>query len=148
MRILIIITLFITSFNSASGQIVKADLEPVEKDYYAWITSLNEGPIEWLTVSTNDIDAKAYRIVITTSEIYNSLYVETVVFGNEGCCKRIVAKHQIDLYDLFSKLKMSGEITNIEFTKWLNNGEFEMNIQDQSYLLSIEEDHVEVSQIN
>ena len=138
---------FITICKSTSGQSAEFKLKPVKKDYYTWITSLNEGPVKWLAEPENEIEGRAYRICITTSEIYNSLYIEQVTFGTEGCCKKIAWKKQLDLYDLFREFKLTGEVTNVEFSKWLNNTTCYLSIQERTYALSIEGSSVSVKLI-
>tara|TARA_R110000868_G_scaffold407190_1_gene688403 strand:+ start:365 stop:670 length:306 start_codon:yes stop_codon:yes gene_type:complete len=95
MRHFILTLFFITTFSLANGQAIELDLKPVNKDYYVWITSLNEGPDNWLYEPKGEIEGTAYRACITTSEIYNSLYLEEVTFGTEGCCKRISSKKNL-----------------------------------------------------
>lgn len=139
MRHLILTFLCIATFSFANGQVVDLELKPVKKDYYAWITSLNEGPIKWLDKPEGEIEGKAYRTVITTAEIYNSLYIEQVTFGSEGCCKQIISKKKLDLYDLFIGFGLSGEVANVIFSKWINPSTFELQIQDEAFLISIDQ---------
>jgi hypothetical protein len=111
-------------------------LKQVDQDYYAWITSLNESPINWLKKSENDIRGRAYRICITTSEIYNSLYIEEVTFGSEGCCKKILSKKELDLYELFKEYQIRGEVTNVKFLKWIDATTCQLTIKDKIYSVS------------
>jgi len=123
------------------GQTAELNLNPVNKDYYAWITSLNEGPIKWLEEPEKDVEGEAYRICITTSEIYNSLYIEQVTFGMEGCCKKIVSKKELDLYKLFEIYQLTGEIANVEFRTWIDFKTFQLNIKGIIFTMDIEPDN-------
>ena len=147
MKYLLFPIFFITFCKSTSGQDVEFKLKPVKKDYYTWITSLNEGPVKWLAEPESETEGRAYRICITTSEIYNNLYIEQVILGTEGCCKKIAWKKELDLYDLFKEFKLTGEVTNVEFSKWLDNTTCYLSIQERTYSLSIEGSSVMVKLI-
>lgn len=146
-QILLAFILF-TAFNLANGQIVELELKPVNKDYYAWITSLNEGPVNWLDEPEGEIEGRAYRTCITTSEIYNSLDVEEVTFGTEGCCKRIASKKELDLYELFTQFGLTGEVANVQFSKWANKTTFELEIQDQLFSVSLQPNIATIKRTN
>jgi hypothetical protein len=148
MRHFILTFFFITIFSLANGQTVELELKPVNKDYYAWITSLNEGPVNWLDEPEGEIEGRAYRSCITTSEIYNSLYIEEVTFGTEGCCKRIASKKNLDLYELFIKFGLTGEVANVEFSKWVNKSTFELEIKDQFFSISIQQNSATIKRAN
>src|SRR5438046_10151837 len=63
--------------------------------YYAWIVFLSEGPIMWRSMPPKaageepDSVGRAYRVVQLVSEIYDTILIEEVTLGNEGCCKKI-----------------------------------------------------------
>lgn len=148
MKYLILTFFFITSFSFANGQTVELELMPVNKDYYAWITSLNEGPVNWLDEPDGEIEGRAYRTCITTSEIYNSLYIEEVTFGTEGCCKQIASKKELDLYELFIKFGLTGEVANIEFSKWINKSTFQLQIKGQSFSIFLQKNSATIKRTN
>jgi hypothetical protein len=148
MRQLILTFIFISSFVFANGQSVELELKPVKKDYYAWITSLNEGPINWLDKREGDVRARAFRTCITTSDIYNSLYIEEVTLGNEGCCKQIASKKELDLYTLFEKFELTGEVANVTFSKWVNKTTFELQIQEQIFSISVQQNSATIKRTN
>ena len=59
-------------------------------NHYPWITFLSEGPIDWFeNDETAKVQGRAYRVVVLTSEIYNTIYLEEITLGREGCCKRL-----------------------------------------------------------
>ena len=145
----LLLTFFcIITFSLVNGQTVELELKPVTKDYYAWLTSLNEGPVDWLDEPEGEVEGRAYRTCITTSEIYNSLYVEEVTFGTEGCCKRISSKKELDLHELFNKFGLTGEVANVEFSQWVDHSTFELEIQDQLFSISIQPNSVIVKLTN
>ena len=146
MRQLLLTFLCISIFSTANGQTVELELKPVKKDYYAWITSLKEGPINWLDKPEGESEGKAYRTVITTADIYNSLYIEEVTFGSEGCCKQIISKKKLDLYELFIKFGLTGEVTNVQFSKWVNPSTFNLKIRDKLFSVSIKKNSATIKQ--
>jgi len=148
MRHFILTLIFMTTFSLANSQAIELELKPVNKDYYVWITSLIEGPANWLNEPHGEIEGTAYRTCITTPEIYNSLYLEEVTFGTEGCCKRISSKKKLDLYELFIKFGLTGEVANVEFSKWVNNTTFELKIHSQVFSISIQQNKATIKQMN
>ena len=139
MRLFIPTLILVLTFGSLNAQTFELELKSIEKDYYAWITSLNEGPTKRLDEPDGDVRARANRICITTSEIYNSLYIEEVTFGRERCCKKIASKKQLDLYELFDKFELQGEVANIKFGKWLNFSTFELEIQGRTFSIELQD---------
>ncbi|MEQ8472438.1 MAG: hypothetical protein RIC35_14690 [Marinoscillum sp.] len=148
MRYLTLSFFLIATLSFANGQTVELELKPVKKDYYAWITSLNEGPVNWLDEPEGEIEGRAYRTCITTSKIYNSLYIEEVTFGTEGCCKQIASKKELDLYELFIKFGLTGEVANVEFSKWVNKSTFQLQIQNQLFSIVIQRTTATIKRAN
>lgn len=148
MRYLILTFYFITTLSFANGQAVELELKPVNKDYYAWITFLNEGPVNWLDEPEGEIEGRAYRTCITTSEIYNSLYIEEVTFGTEGCCKQIASKKELDLYELFIQFGLTGEVANVEFSKWVDKSTFQLQIHNQLFSVTVKQNTATIKRTN
>ncbi|MCE7991313.1 MAG: hypothetical protein HEP71_05005 [Roseivirga sp.] len=96
---------------SVYGQTFEFTPKKVEKDYYAWLTLLTEGPVHWLDEPRRKTKGVARRICIANSEIYNGLYIEQVTLGREGCCKAIVESRELDLFQVFEKFGLTGEIS-------------------------------------
>ena len=62
---------------------------PANTNYYPWIVQLSQSPIDWFASDVNaKVQGKAYRVVILIEDIYNSVFIEQVTFGTEGCCKK------------------------------------------------------------
>ena len=72
------------------GQIkaVKMELTDIIK-VHAWISELTSGNVIWLEVPRGEVFATQYRIAIGISDIYHTLIVEKILYGNEGCCKQV-----------------------------------------------------------
>jgi hypothetical protein len=90
---------------------------------YAWIVFLSEGPITWRELPTKgegkdpNTTGRAYRIVQPVSEIYDTILLEGVIIGNEGCCKKVRKVAQVDLEGFAKALGFNGEIGEFEFVK-------------------------------
>src|SRR2546427_9071372 len=73
------------------------------RDYYASIVFLSEGPITWRSTRPKTAGeeptsvGRAYRVVQLISEIYDTLLVEEVTLGNEGCCNKVRGVSRGDL---------------------------------------------------
>jgi len=139
---------WITFSHLVNGQTAKLELKPVQKDYYAWITFLSEGPVNWMDVPEGEVTGKAYRACITTSEIHNNLYIEEITYGPKGCCKQISSKKELDLFELLIKFELTGEVTNVHFSQWIDNSTFEIEIKDQLFSISIGESNAQIQRKN
>ncbi|MFH0959040.1 MAG: hypothetical protein V1897_10095 [Pseudomonadota bacterium] len=53
--------------------------------------------------TTLDAQSRTYRVVVTTSEIYNRVYIEEITSGDEGCCAKIVSVREINLEQLYRR---------------------------------------------
>jgi hypothetical protein len=92
----------------ANGVVIATS--PAKADYYPWITFLSEGPVDWFAKDENaPVQGRAYRVVITTSEIYNDVYIELVTLGREGCCKKLRSVRKFDLDAFCSAFNFIGE---------------------------------------
>ena len=117
MKRLLIIFLVVFPFFSF-GQAKGIKMEETEKEYYRWITFLSEGDIDWLDIPIKEVEGVAYRVIITTSEIYNNMYIEKVTFGMEGCCKTIESKRELSIDNVFKLFNLIGERSGVEFVEW------------------------------
>jgi hypothetical protein len=116
------------------------------KEYYTDITFLSEG--EFLPNKNKTGKETAFRVIITTSEIYNMLILEKVSYGSEGGNKKIIKKTKVDLQQIWTEFEISGEISGIEFSKWLTSDSFELKIKDTNYLFkNISSSTIDVSRL-
>ena len=120
---------------------------PVELPDYALITLLTEGPISWFERDDNAaVQARAYRVVITTEEIYNSVYLETVSFGGEGCCKKLARVMKFDLEAFADTYAFVGEKSGFQFVQWLSDSAFIFQYKEREFVMSrLERDDVLVT---
>ncbi|TMI24027.1 hypothetical protein E6H36_09325 [Candidatus Bathyarchaeota archaeon] len=109
-------------------------------DYYAWIVFLSEGPITWRSIppKTAGEDPKsvgrAYRIVQLVSEIYDTILVEEVTLGNEGCCKKVSGVSEVDLDGFTKAFGFVGEISGFTFVKWESPTSFRFRFREREFV--------------
>jgi len=115
--------------------------DAVAADYYSAITLLSQGKTTWLP-SPKDRDWEqgetvgfAYRIVITTSEIYNTIYFEKITYGAEGSGSKIAWSHQLDMKEFAQRFQILGELSGIQFSKWLSPVSFGFVFQGKQYVV-------------
>ncbi|MFC1495172.1 hypothetical protein ACFL6W_07825 [Thermodesulfobacteriota bacterium] len=105
-----------------------------ETDFYPWITFLSEGPTIWLEEDTSfEIQGRAYRIVVTTAEIYNRVFIEEITKGDEGCCVKIASNREFDLDLFMRKYGFKGERSGFKFLRWLSPTSFEFQFHDRKF---------------
>ena len=105
-------------------------IDKTSADYYSWITFLSEGDTEW----NGDNGGNAYRIAITTSEIYDDIHIEKISMGDEGAGKKVVWKRKVDREDLVKVFGIHGELSGIEFVKWKFWDSIELKIQNRKFI--------------
>ena len=72
---MIIISILLSSFLSFGQECIIKTLDKSNLDYYAEMTFLSEGEINWSEDKPGNEIGIAFRLVITTSEIYNAIYI-------------------------------------------------------------------------
>ena len=105
-------------------------IDKTNVDYYSWITFLSEGDIKW----NGENGGIAYRISITTSEIYDDIHIEKISMGDEGSGKKIEWKRKVDRENLVKVFGIKGELSGIVFIKWKSWDSMELKIQNRKFL--------------
>jgi hypothetical protein len=117
-------------------------------DYYSWITYLNEGPINWVDSKDNGTMGISFRLIITTSEIYDNIIIEKARVGEEGGGEKILSKKQVDIEGLRVPFDLQGEIAGIKFVKWITSTSFELVILGKTLLFeNIDRELIQVKKI-
>lgn len=107
-------------------------------DNHIYTTFLSESPINWDPNPKDGVTGSAFRIFITTAEIYKSLYFEKVTFGEEGGNKKVFFQKQIDLQ---KELNIFGEDSySLRFVDWMGYSAFIMNISEVDYQVDLFDD--------
>jgi len=146
------IILFLTIINSfvvySQSEIRTSDKS--KKDIYNWITIISKGE---LFISENQKTkefpiGEFYRLIITTSEIYNGIYIEKGIESESGGGTKIIWKRLVNENDLYSNFHLKGEFSDIEFVKWSSWNSFILKIQGGKYKFNnIDEKEIEVEEI-
>lgn len=124
------------SLQSVINSLKKTESEKIGN--YIYTTFLSESPINWEPFPKGDVTGSAFRIFITTAEIYKSLYFEKVTFGEEGGNKKILFQKQIDLQ---KELNVFGEDSySLRFVDWMGYSAFIMNISEVDYQVDLFDD--------
>ncbi len=120
-----------------AAEVVPIPTSPAKANYYPWITFLSEGPVDWFAKDESaPVQGRPYRLVITTSEIYNSIYIEMVTLGGEGCCKKLKTVRKFDLDAFASAYKFIGEQAGFEFIEWLSPTSLVFRYQEREFVMS------------
>lgn len=157
--IAILILMFLSQVTSSQNKIVIATTTLNNHNYYPWITFLTEGQhisIDYepemedsLFITKNAVASFAFRVVITTSEIYNSIIIEKINFGPEGSNARIGNIKELNINEFQDKLKIKGELAGFEFDKWINSSSFIIKRSDRNFSFSdIDKNFITVEEIN
>lgn len=105
-----------------------------DQDYYHWITALSSGPIQWTTIEQSDRSrGRAYRVVVLTSEIYDTVLLEEITLGDEGCCVALGAVRELDLRALAMHFGLRGEISGFRLTRWVGPDSFEFQLHRRKF---------------
>ena len=115
---------------------------------YTWITSLSQGPIDWFEERKEAaVQGRAYRLVAVVSEIYDTVFIETVTFGAEGCCKKLSTTRKLDLDALAKTFGLVGEQSGFALVDWESPSSLRVRFMGHEFLLShIERERVLVEQ--
>jgi len=111
------------------GQNLIKTFDETNSDIYAWTTFLSEGQNNLLEDKSEFVTIEFCRVIITTSEIYNDIYIEYGTSSIEGGGKKIKKKSLISRDDLREYLQIRGEFAGLEFIKWTswNSCKFKMH---------------------
>lgn len=83
--------------------------------------ALSEDPEQ---VSVETPQARSLRVVVYRSEIYQSLVIETLTTGLEGCCGQITRRQSVDLEAFASYFGLHGEVSGFVFSNWVSPQSF------------------------
>lgn len=138
------IGMFIINQNSK----LSIETKRTDKDYYNSISFLSQGKIKWYDDLINEIEGEAFRFVITSSSIYNKIYIEKITYGLEGCCRRVDSKKEIPMDKIFKTFNINGERSGVKFIKWISPTSIEISIYEVNYLIeNINMDKVLISKL-
>jgi hypothetical protein len=73
------------------------------------------------------------RLVVYRSEIYQSLMIETITTGLEGCCTRLDASRILDLQAFATHFGFKGELTGFAFSGWTSPTAFRFTFNGKPF---------------
>lgn len=135
MKLLLLFTFILAQSISVFSQSIETEPKLNSEDIFPSVTFLQESPNFYNDNKGYDY---AFRFILTTEEIYDYVFIEKVIYGEEGGSKKIQWRKELNM-DLFYEIGATGEISNVKFENWTEEGSFKMTIQEIEY---------EVSQLN
>ncbi|TYQ26285.1 hypothetical protein PseudUWO311_12200 [Pseudanabaena sp. UWO311] len=106
-------------------------------NYYPWIVQLSQSPTDWFESDVNaKVKGRAYRVVVLLEDIYNSVFIEQVTFGIEGCCKKVSSVRRFDIKNFSAKFGFAGEISGFRFMRWLSPTSFIFRYKDRLFVMT------------
>jgi hypothetical protein len=139
---LLLVLLLAFQMNRSSAQDNSIRTVAAKANYYPSISLLSAGERVFLDYDdekadpTKTIAGYCFRFVVVTSEVYDRIYLEKVVFGPEGSNTRIVSVRALDLEDFADTFKMKGEISGITFSKWLSASSCQFTLYGRTFTIS------------
>ena len=127
--------LFATAPLSLGAQ-AEIPTSPRERDYYAWITSVATAPHQAITPGNDSTNSRRYRLVVLTSEIYNTVIVEEIIFGREACCARVRSAREVDLDALVRQFQLRGERAGFSIDSSLSPTAFRVRFMGRRFDIS------------
>lgn len=121
----------------AFGQAVSIPTTTTERDYYPWITELSAGPVKWSGAENTDTAGYFYRAIVTTSEIYNDLYIEYMTLGDEGCCRRVASARYMIPEEFNRAFGIRGEFTGLSLTEWRDSDTLVVTVQERRFVVAL-----------
>ena len=124
----------------AAAQAFDSPLVPAKnKGSYPAIEFMSAGQ-GWALPSAPDADdspatpqAQSLRVVVYRSEIYQSLVIETLTTGLEGCCGKVAEARSVDLASFAEHFGFKGELSGFVFAGWSSPLSFRFTYQGKPF---------------
>lgn len=114
----------------------------VDLDYRAIVAHVVDAPPFWDISAPRDVgDRTRYRAVVLRTAPVPSLIIEVVAFRNEGCCSRLVAVREVDLFAIAEQLGMDEEPFTFALLKAASPRRFTVRMNDRTLLLELIDSH-------
>lgn len=140
----LLLALLLLTSPAANAQKYVGTLTPVATNgTYASIEFLSTG--ESVNVSPepseNERDrvarTKRLRLVVYRSEVYQSVRIETLAEGLEGCCARVTSARALDLEAFANHFGFKGEATGFTFVGWISPQAFTFSYQAKLFSATV-----------
>ena len=144
----VIVFLLITCSAVLGGDQILVNTTVSNSDFYPWITVMKRGTVDWVYES-DDVEGRAYRVVVLTSEIYNTVYFEEITIGDEGCCVKVASTREFEIGQFAKKAGFKGELAGFRFVDWLSPTSFKFKFKNRLFILrNVEKKQVSVTESN
>jgi hypothetical protein len=80
---------------------------------------------------------QALRLVVYRSEIYQSLAIETITTGLEGCCAKVDASRTMDLQAFATHFGFKGELAGFAFSGWTSPNAFRFTFNGKPFSATV-----------
>jgi hypothetical protein len=128
-------------FGIAYAQVPEAEIQTRSTSTvnYAWIAFLSEAPAVW--VSDVPVKGQFVRLVVYSpvEEDPSIFRVETVTYGDEGCCRKLVRartfKPEKVMLDQFGPFNKKDNV-EFEFVRWLSPTSVEIKYYGSAFILT------------
>jgi hypothetical protein len=137
-RVLILRLLALSAgpWNYLSAQTTVRLIPHDSRDYHPWITQLLAARTDWSVSKPDSAVGKQFRLVVLTSEVYNTLLVEEVRLGAEGCCARIASVRKLDLDAMAKHFGLVGEMAGVRIVSARSPTSFRLVIHRRTFDVS------------
>lgn len=140
MRILLLI-LLLSMPSLAAAQAYEAALTDIgSKARYSAIEFMSAGESVALPLDKDAENlppatpqAQALRVVVYRSEAHQSLVIETLTTGLEGCCSKVAQARAFDLDAFAARFGFKGEISGFAFSGWSSPRSFRFIYKDKPF---------------
>jgi len=118
-------------------------------DYYPWITQLSAGEVRWSEGASEDESSGCmYRVAVLVSEIYNTVLLEEVTLGQEGCCAELGKVRELDLQSFADAFQLPGELSGFAVGRWTAPDAFEFTYHHRQFrMVGVGRDTVAVYEV-
>ena len=112
------------------------------KDGYAAIEFMSAAPSSTLADIAEEMPASAprdqrFRLVVYRSEIYQSLAIEKITTGLEGCCTKLAQSRSVDLQAFATHFGFKGELSGFAFGEWTSPNSFGFNFRGKPFAATV-----------
>ena len=80
---------------------------------------------------------QALRLVVYRSEIYQSVVIETITTGLEGCCTKVAQSRAMDLQAFATHFGFKGELSGFAFSGWTSPTAFRFTFRGEPFSANV-----------
>jgi hypothetical protein len=135
---LFIFFFLVAATSSAVNRELRVPTVAQSKLNYAWISFLTEGPVAW--ISDTPARGRYLRFVVygQVEEMPSTFRIETITYGDEGCCRRLTRARQFDIAKPMKETfgPFPSKDQEFHFVRWLNETSIEFDYFGKRFVLT------------